>query len=53
MATIAPTFAVVALLFLIDYLDDWPMLIIIPLLSVGAYAASAWVTKTFVEPADA
>ena len=42
--------AVVALLFLIDALDNWSMIIVIPVLSVGAYAASVWVTKTFVEP---
>ncbi|MEZ0577737.1 hypothetical protein [Nocardioides sp. MH1] len=41
--------AVVALLFLIDALDHWSMIIVIPVLSVGAYLASVWVTKTFVE----
>ncbi|MFC7505905.1 hypothetical protein, partial [Nocardioides sp. GCM10030258] len=45
--------AVVALLFLIDLLDSWSMLIIIPVLSIGGYLASVWVTKTFVEPTDA
>ncbi len=44
--------AVVALLFLINLLDHWSMLIIIPVLSIGAYLASVWVTKTFVEPVD-
>lgn len=44
--------AVVALLFLIDLLDHWSMLIVVPLLSVAAYLASVWVTKTFVEPAE-
>ncbi|WP_344111617.1 hypothetical protein [Nocardioides humi] len=44
--------AVVALLFLINLLDHWSTLIIVPLLSVGAYLASVWVTKTFVDPAD-
>ena len=44
--------AVVALLFLIDALDHWSMIIVIPVLSVGAYLASVWVTKTFVEPTD-
>lgn len=42
--------AVVALLFLIDVLDHWSMIIVIPVLAVGAYLASVWVTKTFVEP---
>lgn len=45
--------AVVALLFLIDVLDHWSMLVVVPLLSVGGFLASVWVTKTFVEPADA
>lgn len=44
--------AVIALLFLIDLLDSLAMLVIIPLLSVGGYLASVWVTKTFVEPVD-
>lgn len=44
--------AVVALLFLIDALDHWSMLIVIPVLTLGAFLASVWVTKTFVEPAD-
>ncbi|KRC54054.1 hypothetical protein ASE19_08290 [Nocardioides sp. Root79] len=44
--------AVVALLFLIDHLDHWSMLIVIPVLSIGGYLASVWVTKTFVEPVD-
>jgi len=42
--------AVLSLLFLIDALDHWSMLIVIPVLSVGAYLASVWVTHTFVEP---
>ncbi len=42
--------AVVSLLFLIDVLDHWSMLIVIPIISVGAFLASVWVTKTFVEP---
>ena len=44
--------AVVSLLFLIDVLDHWSMLIVIPIISVGAYLASVWVTKTFVEPGE-
>lgn len=42
--------AVIALLFLIDFVDSWAMIIVIPLLSVAGYLASVWVTKTFVEP---
>ena len=45
--------AVVSLLFLIDVLDHWSMLIVIPVISVGAFLASVWVTKTFVEPGGA
>lgn len=44
--------AVVALMFLIDIIDHWSMIIIVPILSMGGYAASVWVTKTFVEPAN-
>jgi len=44
--------AVIALLFLINVLDSWVAIILIPLLSIGAYLGSVWVTKTFVEPAD-
>jgi hypothetical protein len=44
--------AVVALLFLVQYLDHWSMLIVVPLLSIGAHLVSIWVTKTFVDPAD-
>ncbi|UMG93942.1 hypothetical protein [Nocardioides sp. TF02-7] len=44
--------AVVALLFLIDVLDHWSMLLVVPLLAVAAYLASVWITKTFVDPAD-
>lgn len=44
--------AVVALLFLIDVLDHWSMLIVIPVISVGAFLASVWVTETFVEPGE-
>lgn len=44
--------AVAALVFLIEVLDHWSMVIVIPLIGVGAYLASVWVTKTFVEPGD-
>lgn len=42
--------SVIALLFLIDVILAWPMIIVIPLLSAGLYVASHWVTTTFVEP---
>ncbi|QYJ03688.1 hypothetical protein KUV85_15350 [Nocardioides panacisoli] len=42
--------AVVALLLLIDVLDHWSSLVVIPVVTVGAYALSVFVTKTFVEP---
>lgn len=41
--------AVVALLFLINLITSWSMIIVIPLLSVAAYLASVWVTETFVD----
>ncbi|WP_141015235.1 hypothetical protein [Nocardioides sambongensis] len=44
--------AIIALLFLVDVLDHWSMIIVIPALSVLAFLTSAWVTKTFVDPAD-
>ena len=42
--------SVASLLFLIDVLDHWSMLIVIPILGASAFLASIWVTKTFVEP---
>ena len=44
--------AVVALLFLIDVILDWQMIIVIPLVGVAAFLLSHWVTTAFVEPAD-
>jgi hypothetical protein len=43
--------SVVALLFLVDALFEWWMLIVIPLVSVATFVLSHWVTATFVEPA--
>ncbi|MEQ6902214.1 hypothetical protein [Nocardioides sp. YIM 152588] len=43
--------AVVSLLFLVDVMDHWSMILVVPALSVGAFLASAWVTRTFVDPA--
>jgi hypothetical protein len=42
--------SVASLLFLIDVLDHWSMLIVIPILGASAFLASIWVTTTFVEP---
>jgi hypothetical protein len=43
--------SVVALLFLVDALFEWWMVIVIPLVSVAAFLLSHWVTTTFVDPA--
>lgn len=43
---------VISLLFLIDVLDTWPMVIVIPAISALCFLGSWWVTTTFVEPAD-
>ena len=43
--------SVIALLFLIDQLFEWWMIIVIPLVSVATFLLSHWVTATFVEPA--
>ena len=43
--------AVVALLFLVDVLFDWWMVIAIPVVSVLTFVLSHWVTTAIVEPA--
>lgn len=43
--------SVIALLFLIDLLFEWWMVIVIPLVSIATFVLSHWVTATFVEPA--
>jgi hypothetical protein len=43
--------SVVALLFLVDALFEWWMVVVIPLVSVATFLLSHWVTATFVEPA--
>lgn len=43
--------SVVALLFLGDLLFEWWMVVAIPVVAVGAFALSHWVTTAFVEPA--
>jgi hypothetical protein len=44
--------AVVALLFLIDVILDWQMIIVIPLVGAATFLLSHWVTTAFVETAD-
>ncbi|MFA6298147.1 MAG: hypothetical protein WCS84_07670 [Nocardioides sp.] len=44
--------SVVALLFFIEVIDSWWMVIAIPVVSVAAYLLSHWVTTTFIEPAE-
>jgi hypothetical protein len=44
--------AVLALLFLVDSLLDTAMIVVIPVISAASYAASHWVTRTFIEPAE-
>lgn len=45
--------AVLALMFLIDSLTDRSMVVVIPVLCAGSFAAAHWVTRTFVEqPTD-
>ncbi len=41
--------AVVALLFLVDVLFNWWMIIVIPLVSMVCFALSHWVTTAFVD----
>ncbi|MGZ4455272.1 MAG: hypothetical protein ACXVFV_12660 [Mycobacteriales bacterium] len=44
--------AVLALLFLVDVLFAWWMIVVIPLFSVLTFALSHWVTTAFIEPAE-
>jgi len=44
--------AVVALLFLIDVILDWQMVIVIPLVGLVSFLISHWVTTAFVETED-
>ncbi len=43
--------AVIALLFLLDFLLSLWMLLVIPVISVAMYLLAYWVTTAFVEPA--
>lgn len=42
--------AVLALLFLVDQLDEPAMVAVVPLLTAACFAAAHWVTATFIEP---
>lgn len=44
--------AVIVLLFFVDVIFDWWMIIVIPLVGASTFALSHWVTTTFIEPAD-
>ncbi|HLO35330.1 MAG TPA: hypothetical protein VK194_04580, partial [Candidatus Deferrimicrobium sp.] len=44
--------AVLVLLFLVDVLFAWWMIIVIPIFSVLTFALAHWVTTAFIEPAD-
>ena len=44
--------AVVALLFLVDVLFHWSMVLVIPAVAMAAYALAHWVTTAFVEVPD-
>jgi hypothetical protein len=41
--------AVFCLVFLVDHLDHWSMLLVIPAVSAGTYLLSWWVTTTYVD----
>ncbi|WP_244931014.1 hypothetical protein [Nocardioides sp. W7] len=43
--------AVIALLFLVESLDSWWMLVVIPVVAMATYAASHWITTAVIEPA--
>lgn len=43
--------AVIALLFLVESLDSWWMIAVIPVVSTATYAASHWVTTAVIDPA--
>jgi hypothetical protein len=44
--------AVIALLFVIEVIFAWSMIIVIPLISAATYALSHWVTTRYIEPAE-
>jgi hypothetical protein len=44
--------AVVAMLFLLPSIDEWWIVIVIPVLGATSYLLAWWVTRTFVDTAD-
>lgn len=44
--------AVIALLFLVQVLFEWWMIILIPLVALATFMLSHWVTTALIEPAD-
>jgi hypothetical protein len=44
--------AVLALLFLVDVLFSWSMILVIPAFAMATFALAHWVTTAFIEPAD-
>jgi hypothetical protein len=42
--------AVITMLFLLGSIDQWWMVIVIPVISALAYLLSWWVTRTFIDP---
>jgi hypothetical protein len=40
---------VIAMLFFLDHIDAWWMVIVIPVISALTYLLSWWVTRTFVD----
>jgi hypothetical protein len=43
---------VLSLLFLVDVLDEWWMVIVIPVITVSTFLLSHWVTTSVIEPAE-
>ncbi len=44
--------AVVVMLFMLDSIEEWWTIIVVPVLAAVTYALSQWVTSTFTEPGD-
>ena len=44
--------AVIALVFLIDHLDQPAMIVVIPLVCAATFAGSHWLTTAVIEPAE-
>lgn len=44
--------AVLSLLFLVDVIDQWWVLVVVPVLSLGSFVLFHWVTTTYIDPAD-